>query len=270
MASHPRLQYAGTRRRVAGIWLAVPFLGTLVLGSLALLFYTSQSVSPEDWSLSIAGGESGGVEVAETAEAVDASTLSHAIPEGNVQPNTTHPEAPATWEELISAPALDTWRTPVISPHPGGTALLLLHVFSTISRESRVRRALIRRLGLLRHVHERYRHLVEINFVLGYPDPEKTAVVAYGDAAAEFHGDGDDDGPGEPNRPFDGRAAMREEAEIEREMQEHGDIIRLKGLLHGENVDHGKSWEWIRWVGRHSPRAAQWVFKCEDDVSDVL
>lgn len=266
------MRYAGARRRVPGIWLAVPFLGTLVLGSLALLYHTGQGVYPESWSWSLAGnGSSRGekVELAKAAEAIEASTLPH-VPEGNANSNTTHPEAPATFDELISAPALDTWRTPVVSPHPGGTSLLLLHVFSTISPESRVRRALIRRLGLLRHVHERYRHLVEINFVLGYPDPEKMAVVAYGDAAAEFHGDGDDDGPGEPNRPFDGRAAMREEAEIEREMQEHGDIIRLKGLLHGENVDHGKSWELIRWVGRHSPRAAQWVFKCEDDVSDVL
>ena len=214
-----------------------PFIGTLVLGSLALLYHTGQRVYPEHWSWSLAGngshrGEK--VEIAKAAEAVDASTLPHVVPVGS-DSNTTRPETPTLWDELLSAPALDTWRTPVLSAHPGGTALLLLHVFSTISPESRERRALIRRLGLLRHVHERYRHLVEIDFVLGYPDPEKVAVVAYGDAAAAYPEGGTQ---GEPNRPLDGRAAMREEAAIEREMQEHGDIVRLKGLLYGENVDH--------------------------------
>jgi len=50
-----------------------------------------------------------------------------------------------------------------------------------------------------------------------------------------------------------------EEREMMIEEREFGDLIRLKGLHHGENMNQGKTIEWMRWVGRNGGREAQWV-----------
>lgn len=85
-----------------------------------------------------------------------------------------------------------------------------------------------------------YQHLVEIKFVLGYPNEEESKTREY----------------------------QEEEREIGREALEHEDLLRLEGLEGGENMDHGKTLEWVRWVGREGgERAAWWVIKCDDDVS---
>jgi hypothetical protein len=80
-------------------------------------------------------------------------------------------------------------------------------------------------------------HQVEIKFILGYPSVDTDE---------------------------------REEEEIKRETAEHGDIIRLEGLVRGDNINEGKTWEWLRWVGGRTDKRARWVFKCDDDVSADL
>jgi hypothetical protein len=50
-----------------------------------------------------------------------------------------------------------------------------------------------------------------------------------------------------------------EEREMIVEQREFGDLIRLEGLHHGENMNQGKTIEWMRWVGREGGRESQWV-----------
>lgn len=136
------------------------------------------------------------------------------------------------------------WDTPRLRKPVGkdlGPAILLLHIFSIPNTASRKRRELIRDHHPLFALPEEYRHLVEVKFVLGYPKEEcRNEALCPGVA--------------------------EEEAEIEKESR-HGDLIRLEGLKNGENMDEGKTWEWIRHVGREGGREAHWVFKCDDDVS---
>lgn len=150
-------------------------------------------------------------------------------------------DPPTIIDELAAAPPLDSWSTPRLDTTTDGPALLMLHVFSTGTPQSRERRELIRRHSVLEHIAPRYRHLVQMRFVLGYPDPDKLQK-------------GDEE-------------VREEEKAIAMEMEKHRDVIRLEGLLNGDNMNNGKTWEWIRWVGSQSPREAQWVFKCDDDVS---
>ena len=114
-------------------------------------------------------------------------------------------------------------------------ALMMLHIFSMPNEASRRRRALIRSIHPINSIPEGYRHLVEIKFVLGYN---------------EFN-----DGMSVEDRE---RVEM-EEREMLVEEREFGDLIRLKGLHHGENMNQGKTIEWMRWVGRDGGREAQWV-----------
>ena len=171
-------------------------------------------------------------------------TWSHGIV-GTIFPNPAGPlDPPTIFDELQLAPPLDSWPTPQLDSTSNGPALLLLHVFSTSTTKSRERRKLIRNHSVLEHLDVRYRHLVEMKFVLGFPDPGKMQ-------------NGDEEALG----------VLEEEKAIKLEMEKHGDIVRLSGLVNGDNMNNGKTWEWIRWVGNHSPRTAQWVFKCDDDVS---
>jgi hypothetical protein len=105
-------------------------------------------------------------------------------------------------------------------------ALLMLHIFSMPTSSSRRRRALIRDLHPLNSIPERYSHLVEIKFVLG---------------RNEVHDD---------MRPEEKERLDMEEREMVVEQREFGDLIRLEGLHGGENMNQGKTIEWMRWVGR--------------------
>ena len=172
-------------------------------------------------------------------------TWSHGIV-GSIFRNPAGPlDPPTIFDELELAPPLDSWPTPQLDSTSNGPALLLLHVFSTSTIKSRERRDLIRNHSVLEHLDVRYRHVVDMKFVLGYPDPERM-----------------DNGDEETLAVLE-----EEEKAIETEMKEHGDIVRLSGLVNGDNMNNGKTFEWMRWVGTHSPRTAQWVFKCDDDVS---
>jgi hypothetical protein len=114
-------------------------------------------------------------------------------------------------------------------------ALLMLHIFSMPNESSRRRRTLIRQFHPINSVPEEYRHLVEIKFVLGHN---------------EVH----DDMSSEEKDKLE-----MEEREMIVEQREFGDLIRLEGLHHGENMNQGKTIEWMRWVGREGGREAQWV-----------
>jgi hypothetical protein len=135
----------------------------------------------------------------------------------------------ATWPGDFPAPQLSLRTHPIShaadTEAPDTPALLMLHIFSTPSTPSRRRRQLIRKLSPLRAIPEAYRQLVEIKFVLGYPEVTD----------------------------------LLEEEAIEREMGKWGDLVRLTGLVGGENMNEGKTWEWVRCVGREGGRQAQWV-----------
>lgn len=147
---------------------------------------------------------------------------------------------PPTWfPKLLAAPPMQTWDTPSL---PEGDALILLHIFSTGSPASRQRRELIRQNSPLDTIPPAYRQFVELEFILGRPKP--------GTETDE--------------------EVIQEEAEIEREIEKYGDIERLNGLMDGDNMNQGKSWDWSRWVGSRQGRKAQWVMKCDDDVSQEL
>jgi hypothetical protein len=138
--------------------------------------------------------------------------------------------APSMISSLLDAKWMGAWELPRLAKPvtcsekaPDTPALLMLHFFSGAFPKSRGRRDLIRRLSPLHSVPPAFRHLVEVKFVLGRshdPDVEK---------------------------------------ELDSEEGECGDLIRLDGLTDGENMDKGKTVNWIRWVGRPGGRGAQWV-----------
>ena len=80
-----------------------------------------------------------------------------------------------------------------------------------------------------------YRHLVEIKFVIGFNEIKE-------------------DTSSEARKWFE-----KEEMEMELEEREFGDLIRLKGLKGGENMNQGKTLGWMRWVGREGGRESEWV-----------
>jgi hypothetical protein len=116
-----------------------------------------------------------------------------------------------------------------------GPAFLMLHIFSMPNKASRTRRALIRKHHPIHSVPLGYRHLVEVKFVLGIN---------------EINGD---------TSPEERRTIEEEELEMMAEEREFGDLIRLKGLKGGENMNQGKTLAWMRWVGREEGREAQWI-----------
>lgn len=118
---------------------------------------------------------------------------------------------------------------------PGSSsALLMLHIFSTSSGASRARRQAIREHHPIRSIHPRYRHLVEIKFVLGRHE-------SHGLGSLQIY------------------EVELENMKLEEEQAIHGDLVRLEGLRNGKNMDDGKTLEWARWVGRKGARQAQWV-----------
>lgn len=145
-------------------------------------------------------------------------------------------DPPTFVPELLAAPPMTSWETPQLED---GNALLFLHIFSTRSPKSRNRRNLIRQFSPLDILPQYRRNLVEVNFILGRPNQQAQ----------------------------DDSEVVQEEGEIRREIEMYNDIVELDALLGGDNMDEGKSWEWLRWVGTQQGRQAQWVFKCDDDVS---
>ena len=149
------------------------------------------------------------------------------------------------WPALLAAPSPYSFPLPSLvssldAPRTAenGAAFFALYIFSTASPSGRKRRNLIRSLSPLNTIPEAYKHLMDLKFVIGHPDPAKTYT-----------------------------SEMRVEERATRdEMAMYGDIVRLEGLLEGDNMNKGKSIEWLRWVGRQG-RPAHWVFKCDDDVS---
>ncbi|WVQ76170.1 hypothetical protein IAR50_005826 [Cryptococcus sp. DSM 104548] len=119
-------------------------------------------------------------------------------------------------------------------------AVLIVHIFSTPSPASRQRRDLIRSINYHSAIPPPYRHLVEIKFVLG-----------------QYH-------PG--HALYD----TNEVSEIEAEYEREADLLILDDLEWGDNMNQGKTWEWLRQVGREGGREAWWVMKCDDDTFPIL
>nr|ODN87591.1 hypothetical protein L203_03370 [Cryptococcus depauperatus CBS 7841] len=143
----------------------------------------------------------------------------------------------STWPGEWPIPALTPaeWvNGELVSP-----ALLMLHIFSMPTTKARLRRDLIRHHSTLETIPEAYRHLIEVKFVLGKPPPGHAI--------------------------YDEKEAL----EIDREEKLYGDLVRLEGLRGGENMNEGKSLEWLRWVGRRK-RVGLWVLKCDDDTFPIL
>ena len=154
--------------------------------------------------------------------------LAYIIPHGSWGPI----GPPPRWVETIyAAPWAGSWDTPQISSSSSGPAILKLHIFSTVQPASRSKRALIRSVSPLLHLPERFRHLVEMRFVIGHSRDEAEA------------------------------------NEIEREQATYGDLVQLE-LKNGENLREGKILDWMRAVGAGADggREAWWVLKMDDDV----
>lgn len=111
-----------------------------------------------------------------------------------------------------------------------GPAWVSLYIFSTSSAKSRRRREIIREYSPLAPLPEAYRGLVEMKFVLGLPKEEERGT----------------------------NETIAEEKELQKEMESYGDIVRLTDLVEGDNMNRGKSFKWLKWVGRHG-RESQWV-----------
>jgi len=149
---------------------------------------------------------------------------------------------PNLFPHVLSGIWAGSWKTPVLvksssngqSPNSTSPALISLHVFSTTSEMSRNKRQAIREFSPLDAVPKKYRHLIDFQFIIGYP-------------------------------PITTQRSRLEEIEISNEMEQYRDVTRLQGLKDGENMNEGKSYDWIRWVATRQ-RESLWVFKCDDDV----
>ena len=142
---------------------------------------------------------------------------------------------PPLIQGLLDAPPMQSWPLPTLhrpilgtkdvdgdQPHLMPPFILMLHIFSN-ANEPREARDTVRAHSPLEAVPVAYRHLIEVKFVLGRSHS----------AASELA--------------------------LDDEQEEHGDLIRLDGLVDGDNLNDGKSFEWIRWVGREGGREAWWV-----------
>jgi hypothetical protein len=176
----------------------------------------------------------------------------HGYIENHVPETIYHLNPPPTSQALLDAPWAGTWSTPtLVSPSCDGLssfdpnnpsdangndvpALMIIHIFSSAFPKSRTKRDTIRSVDLLQSIPPEYRHLIEMKFVLGRSEDEEW------------------------------------EKQLDIEAAEYGDLVRLDNLFDGENMDHGKSARWIRYVGREGGRKAWWVFKCDDDVSFII
>lgn len=128
---------------------------------------------------------------------------------GLIRPLDNLPCPPKFFKALLAPPPLESWvRTP-LSDTRDSPRLLSLHIFSISSPSSRRRRYRIRRLSLIARIQPKYRHVVEIKFILGYPPAVQR--------------DNDD--------------VIAEEKEIQEEMKEYDDIVRLNHLFGGEKYE---------------------------------
>ncbi|KAI9635779.1 uncharacterized protein MKK02DRAFT_33129 [Dioszegia hungarica] len=163
---------------------------------------------------------------------------------------------PREVKELTAARCAGSWEVPQI-PKIGADEMdavessdqeglkaerpvwVALYIFSTPTAASRARRNLIRKYDPLDTLPTHLRSLVRIRFVVGYANPDKATLS--------------------PEDQLDVRA-------MEDEAKTYDDMVRLEGLVNGENMNRGKSWEWAVWAGQEG-REAQWVLsKCDDDV----
>lgn len=140
-------------------------------------------------------------------------------------------EAPPYVEELLDAPYMDIWDIPPLSAPscpgnilpPGAPLLFALYAFTGVEPRFKVQRDLFRQYSPLKTVPAEYRHLFEVKFAMGRSlDPEQ-------------------------------------EKALDQEQAEHGDLVRLDGLINGENMDSGKSLHWLRWAGLNGTRPAYWT-----------
>ena len=178
---------------------------------------------------------------------------------------------PTYFQEINDAPYMGTFQLPELSrptwgnvtqhhgywyhdSHPNfgqspplredltSPVILKLHVFtSSVHDGKREKRDLIRKVDPRLRLPKAYRHLVELKFVMGH---------AY---------------------RSDWSVDEEKEMALEEEQREHGDLLRLPHLFHGENLREGKILDWIEYVGsgQDGGRPAWYLFKMDDDVSGM-
>ncbi|ODN88071.1 hypothetical protein L198_06827 [Cryptococcus wingfieldii CBS 7118] len=158
---------------------------------------------------------------------------------GMPRPNMVHGLREGRSMEEYSAPRLSL---PVegLDGELTSPAVLMLHIFSMPSPASRERRELIRSIDYFSAIPPPYRHLVEIKFIMGRYSPGH---ALYDD---------------------------NESREIEAEQKREKDLFILEDLEAGDNMNLGKTWEWLRQVGKEGGREAWWVMKCDDDTFPIL
>ncbi|ODN96292.1 hypothetical protein I350_08310 [Cryptococcus amylolentus CBS 6273] len=158
---------------------------------------------------------------------------------GMPPPNTVHGLRKGRSMEEYSAPRLSL---PVegLDGELTSPAVLMLHIFATPSPASRKRRELIRSIDYFSAIPPPYRHLVEIKFIIGRYSP--------GHALYDEN----------------------ESREIEAEQKREKDLFILEDLEAGDDMNRGKTWEWLRQVGKEGGREAWWVMKCDDDTFPIL
>ena len=142
--------------------------------------------------------------------------------------------SPPVLQGLLDAPPMQSWHLPTLykapldhsgddRPQPMPPVFVMLHIFSKASAGFERRRDFIRAHSPLQAIPPAYHHLIELKFVLGRSVQASV------------------------------------EASIDEEQEMHGDLIRLDDLVDGDNMNDGKSFQWIRWVGREGGREAWWV-----------
>ncbi|EIW73324.1 hypothetical protein TREMEDRAFT_73046 [Tremella mesenterica DSM 1558] len=159
----------------------------------------------------------------------------------NYYPSPIKPEPPEALTDLLAAPWAGSWKLPPLGSinnqrytQDGQEGVLLkLHVFSTPHISASKRRRLIREYSPMHYIPREYRHLIEFNFVLG-----RLPLIEN----------------------------VMDPVELKKEQEEYGDMIFLDGLKGGENMNDGKTLDWVKAVGRgKAGKEAWWVVKCDDD-----
>lgn len=174
-------------------------------------------------------------------------TLIAPVKSGDVGPprqvdELTNAKWPGSWPvpSIRGAKSEDADETESRGEELGAGVWVALYIFSTPTIRSHARRDLIRQYSPLDSLPLHLRHFVSVKFVIGYAGESQSA---------------------QPNRiTEEDDEDEDEESRIRAESEKYQDIVRLPDLVNGENMNDGKTWEWIKYAGVDGKgREAQWI-----------